>query len=95
MDDEELQSEFARIVGYFTGVTTALTQVIRGLQAQAGYDHQAFLAHLAVYQVVGEQTESKAPEGANSAYQETLAFFAKATEQAPSLASKLGRSRED
>ena len=76
MGDDEIEAAHKQIVEYFTGITTALTQIIMGLQSQPGYDHQVFLRYLATIQVAYEQREIEAP-GRDSAYQETLERFAK------------------
>ena len=91
MNDDEIESEHKKIIDHFTGVTTALIQVIQGLQAQPGFDHQRFLANLAVYQVSGEQPETSVPAVFHKAHQDTLASFSKTPVQVPPLASKFGR----
>ena len=91
MSDDEIEANNEKIMHYFTGVTTALTQVIQALQAQSGYDHQKFLTYLATYQVVGERMASSALSVRDKSYQDTLALFAKTPPQVGSLAQKLGR----
>ena len=76
MSDDEIEAAHKQIFEYFTGVTTALTQVVLGLQAQPGYDHQVFLHYLATIQVAYEQREIEAPVR-DSTYQETLSRFSK------------------
>ena len=90
MTDEEIESNNAKMVHYFSGVTAALSVVIQALQAQPGYDHRKFLDYLATYQVVGERTGTEAPVR-DSAYQDTLSLFAKTPPQFESVARKIGR----
>ena len=87
MSDDEIEAAHKEIVEYFTGVTTALTQVIMGLQAQPAYDHQVFLRYLAVIQVASEQRQLDSSIR-DSAYQETLSKFAKTPPQIQPLMSK-------
>ena len=76
MSDDEIEAEHKYIIDHFTGITTALMQVIKGLQSQPSYDHQVFLRYMATIQVAYEQREIEAPVR-DSAYQDTLAQFAK------------------
>lgn len=76
MTDDEIEAAHKYITDHFTGITTALMQIIKGLQSQPGYDHQVFLRYLAAIQVAAEQKESLAPVR-DSAYQDTLSQFAK------------------
>lgn len=91
MTDDEIEAEHKQIIDHFTGVTTALLQVIQGLQAQPGYDHSKFLTYLAAYQVSGERRENSVQAVFHKAHQDTLASFAKTPPQVGSLAQKLGR----
>ena len=93
MSDDEIEAEHKHIIDHFTGITTALTQVIHALQAQSGYDHKRFEAHLSIYQVSGEQKEMSGRPVFDKAYQDTLASFAKSPVQVPPLLQRLGIER--
>ena len=93
MNDDEIEAAHKQIIDHFTGITTALTQVIHGLQAQPGYNHQRFLAHLSIYQVSGEQKEKSDRPVFDKAHQDTLASFAKSPVQVEPLLQRLGIER--
>lgn len=74
MTDDEINDGLRKVTEYFTGITSALSLVIRGLQAQPGYDHQVFLRYLAAFQVTGEKM-ADGSEIRDRALQETLEQF--------------------
>lgn len=90
MTDDEINAGFKAMAEHLAGTVQALTQVIQALQAQPGYDHQAFLAYLAATQVVGEQMAMQAPELDNALRDTLLRFATKPTPAAPFLG---GRTR--
>jgi len=76
MTDDEIHAEFKKTIEHFTGITTALTQVIQLLQRQPGYNHKIFLSNLAVVQVSAEQKDFEARAVFHKAHSETLERFA-------------------
>lgn len=76
MTDDEIRQALRNLSLDMRGRIDALTNIIHALQAQPGYDHEAFQTVLAGFQVRIEKEEGNPPEAFRKGYRDTLAAFA-------------------